>query len=173
VKSLLFVSLLLLLTTLGQAQWLETTVWLPDSLSGISYPNVFGYNETSNRVYVADGSNPWVIVLDALTGEKIARAPASSGVAAICWNSVANKVYTADHNGGKLTVFDGATNQVLHAVELDDAPISLAYSPTGNKIYCGLDYGSAESFVVIDCLADTVVASCSLGAPANYLAYNP
>lgn len=70
----LLIVLQLALCSLLSAQWLETTIYLPDSLSGIAYPLVFTYNPTNNKIYVG-GDGDYVIVIDGATNQKIAKIP--------------------------------------------------------------------------------------------------
>ena len=40
------------------AQWLETTIYLPDSLGGMSYPRAIAWNPMNNQARVAPASSP-------------------------------------------------------------------------------------------------------------------
>ena len=42
----LILGIICLFFGLGQSQWLETTIYVPDSFSGVSYPQAFAYNAT-------------------------------------------------------------------------------------------------------------------------------
>jgi YVTN family beta-propeller protein len=142
-----FVTLLLLLflPLLLSAQWLETTIYIPDFLSGIQAPQAFVYNPANNTVYVGGARGDCVIAIDGATDEKIARIPAGENIKAMCWNSTnnkvysaynptSNKVYCASFYGGAITVIDGATNEVIATTEFVGEP--LVYNSTNNKIYC-------------------------------------
>uniref|UniRef100_A0A7V5XZR8 YncE family protein n=1 Tax=candidate division WOR-3 bacterium TaxID=2052148 RepID=A0A7V5XZR8_UNCW3 len=57
------------------SQWLETTIYLSDSFSGMTYPQAFTYNTTNNKIYVGGEEGNCVIVIDGETNQKIARIP--------------------------------------------------------------------------------------------------
>ena len=76
----------------ASAQWLETTIYVPDSFCGIHNPKAFTYNETNNTIYVGGYGN-CVIAIDGATNEKIARIPAGRDIPNLCWNSINNMVH--------------------------------------------------------------------------------
>ena len=123
-----------LLPALLSAQWLETTIYIPDSLCGITYPCVFTYNATNNKIYVGGEHGNCVIVIDGATNQKIAKISAGSGISALCWNSTNNKVYCANRYSDNVTIIDGATNSVITTVTVGSEPSALVYNPTNNKI---------------------------------------
>lgn len=57
------------------AQWLETTIYVPDSLCGVISPRAFTYNGTNNKIYVGGWNGNSVVVIDGATDTKIARIP--------------------------------------------------------------------------------------------------
>jgi hypothetical protein len=59
---LLLFTLSLLLST-AFAQWLETTIYIPDSLCGVINPQTFAYNATNNRIYVGGRWLPGLCIL--------------------------------------------------------------------------------------------------------------
>ena len=70
------------------AQWLEMTIRLPDSLSGMSNSVALAYDSASNTIYV--GGDSCVIAIDGQSDQKIGRIPASSGIYALCYYPEAN-----------------------------------------------------------------------------------
>ena len=54
-------AVLCLLTTAAQAQYRETTITIPDSFGGVSFPWCIVYDSTSNTAYFAGQNAPWVI----------------------------------------------------------------------------------------------------------------
>lgn len=95
------------------AQWLETTIYLSDSLIGIDDPQALTYNVTNNKIYVGGEDTNYVIVIDGTTNQKIARITTGINVSALCWNSTNNKVYCANYESNTVTIIDGVTNLVL------------------------------------------------------------
>jgi len=101
---------LLLLPILLSAQWLETTIYIPDSLCGIHDPQTFTYNPTNNKIYVGGAYSNYVIVIDGASNQKIAKIPVGSYTLALCYNPTNNKVYCANMLSDNVTVIDGDTN---------------------------------------------------------------
>ena len=56
-------------------QWLETTIYLPDSLGGLTHPQCLVYNTTNNTIYVGGQYGDCVIAIDGATNQRIARIP--------------------------------------------------------------------------------------------------
>ncbi|MDH5187153.1 MAG: YncE family protein, partial [candidate division WOR-3 bacterium] len=121
------------------AQWLETTIYVPDSLSGITRPQAFTYNTTNNKIYVGGKEGDCVIVIDGQTNEKVAKIPAGRNIKALTWNSNNNKIYSANHADGSVTVIDGETDSVITSIPIGLRPFALVYNPTNNKIYSAKD----------------------------------
>jgi len=161
-----------LLAGAAQGQYLETTIYLPDSLGGMRSPRVFAYSASSDVVYVGGDGGECVIAMDARTGERIARIPAGLNIAAVCWNSTNNKVYSANCGyfeerlqDSTVTIIDCATNQRIATLSLGPGPSDLLYDPVGNRVYCATCAGhepwghASDSLFVIDGSADTVIAT--------------
>ncbi|MCK4940853.1 hypothetical protein KAS45_02060, partial [candidate division WOR-3 bacterium] len=103
---LIFAVILLCLPTLISAQWLEATIYVPDSLSGTTNPTAFTYNTTNNKIYVGGEYGNCVIVINGATNEKVARIPAGSGTLSLCYNPTNDKVYCANRHSNNVTVID-------------------------------------------------------------------
>jgi YVTN family beta-propeller protein len=132
----LVASSVLLAVSFASAQSLETTIFLPDSLSGLTRPKCLAYDSSSNTVYVGGETGDCVIAIDGATNQKIARIPAGSGIYALCYNPQNNRVYCANRYSDNVTVIDGATNEVITTVTAGDYPCALCYNPQDNKVYC-------------------------------------
>ncbi|KPJ72170.1 hypothetical protein AMJ52_07195 [candidate division TA06 bacterium DG_78] len=63
------------LVGIANAQWLETTIYLPDNLGSMGSPWCLAYNSTSNAVYTGGGGG-YVFVIDGETNQRIARIAA-------------------------------------------------------------------------------------------------
>ncbi|MCK4252773.1 hypothetical protein KAX97_15105, partial [candidate division WOR-3 bacterium] len=116
---------LFLLPLLLSGQWLETTIYVPDSLCGVHNPQAFTYNETNNTIYVGGYNGDCVIAIDGATNEKIARIPAGGDIQALCWNSINNKIYCANQLSANVTVINGATNAVITTIAVGSYPWAL------------------------------------------------
>ena len=152
------------------SQWLETTIYLSDSLSGMAYPQAFTYNATNNKIYVGGEYGNCVIVIDGETNQKIAKIPAGRGIYSLCWNSTNNKVYCANKYSNNVTVIDGATNQVITTIQVGRYPWTLVWNSTNNKVYCA-NLGSG-SVTVIDGATNQVITTIPVGVSPRAFAWN-
>jgi len=167
---ILGIAVICLIIGLGQGQWLETTIYLPDSLSGISRPQAFTYNATNNKIYVGGEYGDGVIVIDGATNQVIATIPVGDGPCALIWNSTNNKVYCANIDSDNVTVIDGATNQVITTIPVGDAPRALVWNSTNNKVYCA-NIGS-DNVTVIDGATNQVITTIPVGDGPRAFAWN-
>jgi len=119
------ITLGLLSVTMSNAQWLETTIYLPDSLGGVGLPWAAEYNPTNNKIYIGGENGRDVVVIDGATNMKIARIPAGKWVRALCYNSTNNKIYAASYMDHNITVIDGATNAVIDTIPVSSTPFAL------------------------------------------------
>ncbi|MBM3315269.1 hypothetical protein FJY71_05445 [candidate division WOR-3 bacterium] len=130
---LMTISCIYFLIPTAGGQWLEKSIALPDSLSGLRGAGPMFYNPGSNTLFVF-GSNGW-LVLDGLSGRKIALTltgdlyPGNASYA-----SRPNKVYLP--GGWPCYSLDGASGRVLAAISITGASHS-CYSPLVNKAYVG------------------------------------
>jgi YVTN family beta-propeller protein len=158
----------------ASAQWLETTIYLPDSAGGVLQPRTVASDPAGTKVYIG-GRTPGVSVLDAGTGQRRYRIATGGQVSAICHVPVRNKVYIASRESDSVTVADGSTGQVLASVAVGHGPAALACLPTGERVYCACAgwNGEVDSTVYeIDCSADTVRAVYFVGRDPTALLYN-
>jgi len=135
-RSVLLTILCLLLPLLLFSQWLETTIYVPDSLFGVSWPQAFTYNATNNKIYVGGGNGNCVIAIDGETDEKIVKIPAGSDIWALVWNATNNKVYCANSGSNNVTVIDGIADSVITTIHVGDYPWALVWNAINNKVYC-------------------------------------
>jgi len=92
------------------AQWLDTTLVLPDSFGGLQRPRCLAVNTANNRVYVGGQEGEVTIAIDGTTSEKIARIPTGYFAIDMGYNPISNKIYSVNYYDDNLTVIDGATN---------------------------------------------------------------
>uniref|UniRef100_A0A7C3UVU9 T9SS type A sorting domain-containing protein n=1 Tax=candidate division WOR-3 bacterium TaxID=2052148 RepID=A0A7C3UVU9_UNCW3 len=159
-----------LLPALLFSQYLETTIYVPDSLSGMAYPQAFIYNATNNKIYVGGEYGNCVIVIDGETNQKIARIPAGEDIHSLCWNSTNNKVYCANYGSDNVTVIDGATNQVITTISVGDWPRALVWNSTNNNVYCANE--GSNNVTVIDGATNQVIATIQVGDGPRALVWN-
>lgn len=152
----------------AQSQYLETTIYLPDSLCGVSMPYLLLYNRTNNKIYVGGEEGNVVIVIDGVTNEKIARIPVGRHIKAFCWNSQNNKVYVASPQ--KVTVIDGVSNNIITTIAIESySPYSLVYNSCENTIYSDC----INAVYVIDGGTNEVIDTILVEGTPLGLLYNP
>ncbi len=149
------------------AQWLETTISLPDS----SLPNDLCYNPTDNKVYAANWGTDNVTVIDGATNTIVATIPTAAEPSYFCYNSQGNKVYCTHYTSGLVSVIDAGVDTVLVVIPAGPYASSICYNPTDNKVYCPSSMNN--SVYVIDCAADTVIARIACGDYACAMVHNP
>ena len=65
----LVVSLVLLTVSIASSQWLEETLYLPDSFGGLMIPQCLTYDSANNTIYVGGGD--CVIAIDGATKSRL------------------------------------------------------------------------------------------------------
>jgi YVTN family beta-propeller protein len=156
----------------AHSQWLEKTIYLPDSFGRFTSLTGFVYHSTNNTLYVAGNSDGnCVLAIDGATNQKIARIPTVSAGSALCTNPTENKIYCANYSSNNVTVISGATNSVIATVTTCSHPRALCHNPTENKVYCANNGDS--SVTVIDGANDSAIATVATGTNPRALCYNP
>jgi YVTN family beta-propeller protein len=169
-SALLAVSCLL---SAASGQWVEKTIGLPDSLSGLRDPGSMLYNPGSNVLFIS-GSNGLLLV-DGLSNRVVARTPLTDfGSAARCYASQVNKVYWVGggYNDNAVYSLDEASGRVLARVSVS-YPDGICYNPVVNKVYVLGGYESS-SLTIINAARDSIVRTLNLGGQwASSLCCNP
>ena len=147
------------LCTPATGQWLETTIALPDSLGGITYPERLAYDTRDDVMYVS-GEGRSILALECATGRKLARIPLHANASALCYDSVHNEIYAAENNG-YVSVIDCSTNTVAAIIPLGAEPYRLCYNRACEKLYCATD----SRLLVIDCRTRRITASLAISEP--------
>ncbi|MEO0005420.1 MAG: YncE family protein, partial [candidate division WOR-3 bacterium] len=169
--SLLILSAIcLLFPALIFSQWLETTIYLPDTMVGVDEPQHIIYNPANNAIYVGSEESDCVLVIDGTTDEKTAKIPLDGGAWAMGYNSQNNKIYCCNDREG-VYVIDGATNKVIATVTVGTYPIAFCHNERDNKVYCANN--RSDNVTVIDGETNEVLATVSTGARPVALCYNP
>jgi len=155
---LLFIGCLL---SAASGQWLEKTVTLPESLSGLHNAGPMLYNPGSNVLFVAgyDG----LTVVDGLSHRLVGRTQlVGFDPLEACYAARVNKVYwTDDYYGNTVCSFDGASGRLLARVGIS-YPSEICYNPLVNRVYV-LGGPSQSILSVIDCANDSIVRTLNLG----------
>ncbi len=155
--------------SLSFGQYVETSILLPDSVSGLTEVGSLVFHPPTNTIYVG-GDESLLVAVNAQTNVKLKRVAVGEGPHVLCSDPPGNKVYCADYYG-TVTVIDGATNQPVKTLPVEQRATDLCYNGPENKLYCG---NTSDSFVrVIDCVGDSVVARVPVSLGPGALCYNP
>jgi len=179
--------LVLLAVSFASAQWIEKTLYLPDSFGGALRLENMVHDPANNCVYVAGGN--CVIVVDGATDRKLARIPIPANAAylehqAICCNPIDNKIYCAGWLGpykerrtslmvdsiGWVSIIDASTNSVTCTIKTEDWPRTFCFNSTNDKVYCGV---CPRSLIVIDGVGDSVLRNVAVGDLPLATCYSP
>jgi YVTN family beta-propeller protein len=155
----------------ASAQWVETTLYLPDTFGGLRMPNCFAYDWADNTVFVAGESTRTILVLDAHDGRRLARIPFEGNIRALCYNSVSNKVYAAAADRNLVAVIDAESRQLLDTIPTGGSPTALEFSPTMNRVYCS--NFTSNNVTVIDGEGDSVLATVPVEQQPSAVCWNP
>ena len=155
--------------SVSHAQYVESTILLPDSVSALSGVGSMVFHAPTKIVYIG-GSDSFLVAVDARTDSKLRRMTVGAGPHLLCSDPTGNKVYCAN-NDATVTVIDAATNQPVKTVPVQHQMTGIIYNAAEDKVYCG---NAIDSLVrVIDCDADSVVAQIRVGSAPSALCYNP
>ncbi len=161
----------LMLSSALRGQEVVKTIYLPDSDGGLTWPQCVAFNPSNNSVYIGGQHGDCVVVVDAVSLNRVARIPTGRDVRALCYDATNNKIYCANNVSNTVTVIDGTKNVVIATVKVGNGPFALAYNPVRNAVYCA-NYGhypkpgSNPSVTVIDCASDSVIADIhGVGVP--------
>ena len=145
-SKLVLCAMFCVMCSLGHATWLEKTLYLPDSLCGVTAPSLVVHNSVNNTVYDRRGTagsqipataGPLDSRADGATNQRIARIAVPSEVGSLEYNATDNKIYAASFVDSTLTVIDGAADTVLRRLTLKSKVVGLFWERTLDKLFCG------------------------------------
>ncbi len=163
-------------------------VWIVDlkrgtllhTLTGLrKWPAGAAYDAASNRLYVGQGGDYGVTVIDPDSG-RVLRRDALDGAEPFLVNVALDgrgaRLFGADANSGRLVVFDTATGRLLAAVPVGDSALDVLSKPVRDEIYVS-NRGASRAhpmgtgaITVIDGATYAVKARHDLPAHPNSLA---
>lgn len=166
----------------------EGKVWIVDlkrgvilhTLSGLrKWPAGAAYDPAANRLYIGQGGDYGVTVIDPDSG-KILRRFALDGaepfLVNVALDGTGARLFGADANSGRLVVFDTATGRVLATTPVGESALDVRYNPVRNEIYVS-NRGASRAhpmgtgaITVIDGTTYAVKARHDLPAHPNSLA---
>jgi YVTN family beta-propeller protein len=153
----------------ASGQYVEATIALPDSVSGLHSLSSLLFHGPRSTIYVG-GSGSSLIAVDAQNNMKLRKVAVGSGPHVLCSDPAGNKVYCSNGDS-TLTVIDAATNQPVKTVAVEQVATDLVYVQSVDKLYCG---NAADSLLrVIDCATDSVTARVPVSVGPGALCYSP
>ncbi len=155
------IGLLAVAVAAASGQWLEATVFIPDTFGGLRQPNCLAYDSADNRVFVAGESTRTILVLDGKDGHRLGRIPFRADVRALCYNPKSNKIYAAAGDRDSVGIINAGTMQLIKVVAAGDLPTAFGYNALLNRVYCVNLFG--YNVTVIDGAGDSVVATVPVG----------
>lgn len=135
----------------------------PPAVAVGRYPIGAAVNPATGRVYVPNGGDNTVSVIDEATSLVVATIPVGGLPCAVALNAGTNRVYIANVNTRTVSVIDGATNSVVATIPTGPAPCAVAALPLLNRVFVG-NYGG-NSVTVIDGATDGVIATLPVASP--------
>jgi YVTN family beta-propeller protein len=130
------------------------------TIPGIGLQGV-GVNPVTNHVYVSDGDNSRVYVIDGGSNTQIGQfsVPSPAGVAV---NPKTNRVYVASSGfPGAFFVFDGSNNTQIARIPMDSSTEQVATNFRLNRAYSTVD---ANELAVVDGATNQLVTNVPTGA---------
>ena len=160
---------LLFLAASASGQWLETTILLPDSLSGQPEPHFIVTNPLTHLVYVTGGGTNAITVFDASSLRTVARVPLET-TAFLCIYPEVNKLYAFGEFDSLISVVDLNVHRVVNTISTNAAYVgeAVCLSPERGRLY--FSSVSLDTTWVLDCGSDSIIAA--IPASGWRLAYN-
>ncbi|MFF3684430.1 beta-propeller fold lactonase family protein, partial [Streptomyces sp. NPDC002187] len=123
------------------------------------------------RVYVANGNDATVSVIDTATNTVTTTIPVGSGPTGVAVTPDGTRVYVANGNDATVSVIDTATNTVTTTIPVGNVPIGVAVTPDGTRVYVTNINDATVS--VIDTATNTVTTTIPVGDGPQELAVTP
>jgi len=155
----------------AHGQWLEDSICIADTFSGLEGPCCLAHDSVDNSVFVAGEGTQRILVLDAADGRRLGWVPFAGDIRSLCYNPISNRVYAPDYGRGVVAVIDAGTRQVIETLGVGSQPYALAFNATMNRVYCANRY--SDDVTVIDGEGDSVVATIDVGERPEALCWNP
>jgi YVTN family beta-propeller protein len=120
----------------------------PQTMYVGNYPTAVAVNPSTNMIYVADGDDNFVTVINGTLDTQVFET--GTYPVALAINSQTNMIYVADEESQAVTVFNGATN-TTSTIGVGYRPSALVVNPQTNMIYvANTGYTGTQSMTVIN-----------------------
>jgi DNA-binding beta-propeller fold protein YncE len=150
-----------------------------DEIQLPSYPSLYAFNQTLNKLFLGDGGNIFIVDCNQRQVERAFKMAYVNQH--IMWQPVTNRLYIndlmRDSASSVLTVYDSNTNLPLKVIDLfGKVPLGewfyhFTTATQVNKIY--LTSGNSLGVYVLDGNTDSLLNYISCEVGGHYLLYNP
>jgi YVTN family beta-propeller protein len=143
------------------AQWLETTIILPDTLSGVR-SSCLAYDSTRNIIFVGGRSHYGgaILVVDGYDYQNLTRILVDTFPDDLVWNPFEDKLYSVNTLSNTISVIDGTNYQLLGTICCGLGPDTPVLHSVLNKLY--ITNSNSSDISVIDCGSDSIVTTITL-----------
>lgn len=140
---------ILFIVNIGNAQYIKTTIFLPDS-----FPRILAMNLAYDKLYVACEDADSVFVIEAASNQIVNKIPKRGFD--IEYNNYVNKLYCAC--GDHIAVVDGLSDSVIYTIPMQYIRHYSLFCNQEERVYCRKSYDD-DTIHVIDCIDDTIINS--------------
>ena len=145
-RRLFLLGSLVLLVSNVQSQWLEKSLWLPDSISGLEGSSQILFNPINHHAYIGGTEAEFLQIVDYSTRAKVGFIDSIHATNMfLCPDR--QRVYVGDYDRDAVAVLDAATDSVLRIAELGSTPVCGVYNAQVHKAYVGT-WGDAALYVL-------------------------
>jgi len=169
-RRLYVLGFVLLLASNVQSQWLEQTVWLPDSIVGLEEPSRILFNPINHHAYIGGSESDLLQIFDYATREKVGFIDSLGPTTDMFMCPDRQRVYILGPDWGGVFTLDAQTDSVLRFVDLSTEPACGVYNPQEQKAYVGA-WADAALFV-LDPGPDTLLTVIQLADEVIRIAYD-
>ncbi len=121
-------------------------------------------NPTGTRIYVANGLDEHVRVIDISTYSIIADIPVGITPTGIDIDQKRNRVYVTNKNSNTTSIIDTDQNKVVNTIAVGTHPVDVVVNPSGSLVYIAADgsYKDGGIVDVIDANTEKTIATIPL-----------
>jgi hypothetical protein len=170
VKCFCVVALVFVLAGIGEGQWLEKEMRLPDSMCGLEESDQILFNAANYHAYIGGRDADNVQIFDYRARAKAGTIRDVGGVADMFLCPDRQRVVLLGANSGRLYTLDGRTDALLESTYVAESLSRGVYNPTEHKAYIGAR-GESVLFV-FDPGPDTLLGSIDLVDAVTRLAFD-
>ncbi len=136
---------------------------------GSQGPDTMAFDQFNGHLYVADGAQPYVSVIDVASNRVITNISLLSHAVGVTFDNVNQQIYVAGYGGlvdELVSVINTTTNTVVRTMSVGALPGSIAFDNSNDEVYVA-NQGS-NNISIINGSSNRVVGSIAVGSiPAS------